>query len=242
MLNNRQTQKKASYDDAPHFLPNFTSREERTRYYVNKRWNEQYDYYSKKADLNRVKHQQLQIFIAIVAVLVPVLLGFTAGLINWARAIAVGGVWSLWMWQIPMNWLIREDNIGFVIGFINAVPAILSGLVAGATALENVMKYGDNWRAFQSAADGLERERALFEANAGLYRTSPAAHQLFIERSEDVIAQEFGRYIARQEAKGEDDPDDNDEVDADDELAAFQSMTASALVGDPSDIPAPAGG
>ncbi|MEO0562343.1 MAG: DUF4231 domain-containing protein, partial [Chloroflexota bacterium] len=122
------------------------------------------------------------------------------------------------------------------ISFLNAVPAILSGMVAAATALENVQKYGDNWRAFQSAADGLERERALFEANSGPYRTAPNAYRLFVERSEDVISQETGSYFAREAVQGTDEMDEGDDEDVFGSLMG--NATDTDLVYDDADISA----
>lgn len=202
LLSVDQPTKNVVREDAPQFLSRNASSEQRTKHYIETRWHEQYTYYTFKAERNRRRHMQLQMFIAVVAVLVPVLLGFNANLINAVRAAVDNNL-------LPV--LISQNNIGFWISFVNAVPAILSGLVAGATALENVQKYGDNFRAFQSASDGLERERALFESNAGPYRKSSTPYRLFVERSEDVIAQETGRYFAREQQAGEDDPDEEPE-------------------------------
>lgn len=214
-----QPTKNAAQDDAPEFLARSASSEQRTKHYIENRWHEQYTYYTFKAEQNRQRHMRLQVFIAIVAVLVPVLLGFNSNLINAVRNAADNGV---------LPFVITSGNVGFWISFINAVPAILSGLVAGATALENVQKYGDNWRAFQTASDGLERERALFEANAGPYRKSSSPYRLFVERSEDVIAQETGRYFAREQQGGEDDPDDDPE-DIYDELMGAEDLDGDGL-------------
>lgn len=204
---NNQPRKQVKPNDAPDFLSQDASIEQRTKHYIETRWNDQYRYYSAKALQNRSQHLRLQTFVAVIAVLVPVLLGFNGGLINLMRGSLESGI----MFGVNVGWIFNENTIRFWIEFINAVPAILSGLVAGATALENVQKYGDNWRTFQSAADGMERERALFEANAGPYRTSENPYRLFVERSEDVIAQESGRYFAREEVRGKDDPDKDSE-------------------------------
>ena len=127
---------------------------------------------------------------------------FNSNFINFANRLAnTAGWWSPYL---------TVDNLSTWVAGINAVPAVLSGLVAGATALENVQNYGANWRAFQFAADGLERERALVEANSGPYRKNKNPYRLFIERSEDVVAQETGRYFAREEPNN----DEGEEEDA----------------------------
>jgi hypothetical protein len=213
---------KADAVDAPRFLSRTANHEQRTRHYIEHRWHDQYTYYTERAKLNRQRHLRLQLFIAVVAVLVPVLLGFNGEVINRATGMAQTEAWY--------SFAINTGNIRLWISFFNAVPAILSGLVAAATALENVQKFGDNWRAFQSAADGLERERALFEANSGPYRQNKNSYRLFIERSEDVIAQETGRYFARRDAQGEDDPDEDNPEDVYEQLMA--NMNEEGVVGD----------
>ena len=79
------------------------------------------------------------------------------------------------------------------------IPAVISGLVAAAAAIENVMKYGDNWRAYRAAAEGLNREKVLYEAMSGPYGTATAPLRMFVERCEDVIAEETGRFVERNQ-------------------------------------------
>jgi hypothetical protein len=203
--------------EAPRFISRRASSEQRIRHYIETRWHDQYTYYVDRAERNRKQHLRLQVFIAVAAVLVPVLLGFNSNFINFAnRLAATTGWWSPY---------ITPENIGTWIASINAVPAVLSGLVAAATALENVQNYGVNWRAFQFAADGLERERAMFESNSGPYRKNANPYRLFVERSEDVVAQETGRYFAREEPK-------NDEAEEEIDGAIEPMVTGG---GDPND-------
>lgn len=112
-------------------------------------------------------------------------------------------------------------TVPIMIGFNNLVPnwipALLSGMVAAATAIENVQKNGDNWRAFRNAAEGLNREKVLYEAMAGPYSRSNAPFRLFVERSEDIIAEETGRYFERQQ-----------EEEADSEMGSTASGTEGA--------------
>lgn len=230
MFNSKPTLKQHTYGEAPQFLSTRATAEERAEHYIKDRWHDQYAYYLERAEYNRRHHQRLQVFIGIVAVLVPVLLGFSAGITNWAREVAVSGVWALPLGvTVPLAWAITEQNLGIWIQIIQAIPAILSGMVAGAAALENVMSYGSNWRAFQFAADGMERERAMFEANAGIYRNSPNAYSLFVERCEDVIAQESGRFFARQAQQGDDDPEDPEDL--------YEELMTSGTDPDPNGTP-----
>lgn len=203
-------------EEAPRFISRNANAEQRTRHYMETRWHDQYSYYVAKSQSNRRLHLRLQLFIAVVAVLVPVLLGFNADLIRGVGTLAETDGWY--------SQAINAETENFWVTFLNAVPAVLSGLVAVATALENVQNYGNNWRAFQTASDGLERERALFEANSGPYRRNANPYRLFVERTEDVIAQESGRYFARQAAQMSEEAEDDEEF-----------VYESVATGDPDD-------
>lgn len=125
--------------------------------YLAERWQSQRDYYSRKSARNKQLYQGFQIFVALSAVAVPVLLAIP---------------------EMP-----------------KIIPAIMSGLVAAATAIENVYHFGDNWRTFRQTLEALKRERALYDAEAGPYGNSKTAFRRFVERSENIIAEETGRYF-----------------------------------------------
>jgi hypothetical protein len=85
--------------------------------------------------------------------------------------------------------------------------AVISALIAVATAVENVYKYGDSWRRFRQASERLKREKIMFDMGAGPYRRARDPILLFTERCEDVILQESGNYFQREEqqqAQGQD--------------------------------------
>jgi hypothetical protein len=133
----------------------------RERAYLQHRWEEQCRYYAEKADLNKVRHQRTQLFVAAGGVVVPVLL------------------------EVP-----------------TIIPAALSLLIAMATAIENVYKYGDNWRTFRQTLEALKRERALYDARTGPYDTDPrTAFKRFVERSEAIFAEETNRYFQRDDER-----------------------------------------
>lgn len=142
---------------------------QRFRHYIQTRWYPQWKYYDQRAGFNKTRHINLQVFIALGSVSVPILIGIS----------------------FMPTW----------------VPAVISGGVAAFTAIENVMKYGDNWRAYRSAAEGLNREKVLYEAMSGPYKNTRAPFRMFVERCEDIIAEETGRYIERSEEIAPDDMD-----------------------------------
>jgi len=133
--------------------------------YLLQRWQTQRDYYSKQSARNKRWHQGLQLFIAVGAIAVPIILNIP---------------------EIPKQ-----------------IPTILSGLVAGAAALENVYRFGDNWRNFRQTLEALKRERALFDASAGPYRDSENAFTLFVERVESLTSEETMRYFPKERERAQ---------------------------------------
>jgi ABC-type multidrug transport system fused ATPase/permease subunit len=131
--------------------------------YLNERWQQQRDYYSRQSARNKRWHQGLLAFTAVGAIVVPILLNIP---------------------EIP-KW----------------APTILSGLVAIATAVENVFHFGDNWRNFRQTLEALKRERALFDAGVGLYRNPETAFERFVQTVEDLIATETTRYFPAEEQR-----------------------------------------
>lgn len=75
----------------------------------------------------------------------------------------------------------------------------VSLVVAAAASIENVKKYGDNWRSYRRAAENLSREKSLYDVNAGPYRVSKRPFARFVERCEEVIAQQNGQFYQRDE-------------------------------------------
>jgi hypothetical protein len=75
----------------------------------------------------------------------------------------------------------------------------VSLIVAAAASIENVKKYGDNWRSYRRAAENLSREKSLYDVNAGPYRTAKKPFARFVERCEEVIAQQNGQFYQRDD-------------------------------------------
>jgi hypothetical protein len=96
--------------------------------------------------------------------------------------------------------LIGLNAIGSQVQTAMTVLTILvSSLVAAASAVENVKKYGDNWRSYRSAAEELLREKSLYDVYSGPYRKSDKPFLLFVERCEDVIAKQNGNWVGLKE-------------------------------------------
>ncbi len=71
--------------------------------------------------------------------------------------------------------------------------------VAIATALENVFKHGDNWRSYRQAAEDMKQEKSLYDVKAGRYADNPKPFMRFVERCEEIMAQQNGRWIQSTE-------------------------------------------
>lgn len=79
----------------------------------------------------------------------------------------------------------------------NWLPAIISAMVAGAAVLENVYRYGENWRNFRLVSEALKREKALLDAGVGEYKglDMEAAYSRFAGRVETLISEEVKVYF-----------------------------------------------
>ena len=93
---------------------------------------------------------------------------------------------------VPVVLSIQEPDLRIFAG-------VLSAFVAGAAVLENVYNYGDNWRTFRQTSELLKRERVLYEAGAGPYRYTKNREIRFVERCEEIIAEETGQYFQHEE-------------------------------------------
>jgi uncharacterized protein DUF4231 len=109
------------------------------------------------------------------------------------------------------QWLQLTIGIGSVavpvlLGFqgtFTIVATIVSLVVAASAAIENVKKYGDGWRSFRAAAEALQREKALYDVTAGPYRIAKRPFIRFVERCEDIIAQQNGQFMQRDEQQNQ---------------------------------------
>lgn len=134
--------------------------------YIQERWQKQRDYYSKRSAWNKSWYQRLQVFMAVGAIAVPIILSIS---------------------EIP-----------------KPIPIVLSGLVAIAAALENLFKFGDNWRNFRLTLEALKREKVMFDAGVGPYQEQDKAFPTFVERIEGLLSEEVKSYFpddAEQEKK-----------------------------------------
>jgi len=89
-----------------------------------------------------------------------------------------------------------DDRLDFALYLITI---LISFLVAAASAIETVKKYGDDWRTYRSAAEELGREKALYDVRTGPYRRSKNPFLLFVERCEEVVAKQNGAWSALKE-------------------------------------------
>jgi hypothetical protein len=80
---------------------------------------------------------------------------------------------------------------------LTLVASVVSAMVAGSAAIENVKKYGENWRSYRQAAESLAREKSMYDVVAGPYRSSKRAFLRFVERCEDIMSEQNGQWHQR---------------------------------------------
>jgi len=92
---------------------------------------------------------------------------------------------------------------GIADSILYIVTVIISLAVAMSTAIESLYTFGDNWRSYRSAAEDLHQEKSLYDVKAGRYANNPQGFIRFVERCEEIIAQQNGRWIQSQEKSAE---------------------------------------
>jgi len=113
---------------------------------------------------------------------------------NYIRLQLIIGVGSV---TVPVLVGIRVE--GLVREGLYLLTVFISLAVAIAAAIENINKYGENWRSYRQAAEDLKQEKSLYDIRAGRYADIPAPFARFVERTEEIIAQQNGRWIQSTE-------------------------------------------
>ena len=77
------------------------------------------------------------------------------------------------------------------------IPSILSASIAAAAVIENVNRYGENWRTFRTTLETLKREKILYDIGADVYKNLSVddAATLFATRTEDILRTEWTGYF-----------------------------------------------
>jgi hypothetical protein len=161
------------------------------RFYMENRWYSQWSFFDKKANESKKRYLQLQQIIVIGSVIVPVLVAFGPNLAA----------------QIPDGGFISDTFMRFI---VDIATVIISTAVAVAAAWEGLHKNGDSWSTYRRAAEEMQQEKFMFDVRAGRYANEPNPYIKFVERCEEVIAQQNGRFIqtiekqqAQQQAQNE---------------------------------------
>lgn len=99
--------------------------------------------------------------------------------------------------------LVGINAVGIAQQILYFVTVFISLSVAMATAIESLYTFGDNWRSYRSAAEDLRQEKSLYDVKAGKYANNRQAFVRFVERCEEIIAQQNGRWVQSQEKAAE---------------------------------------
>jgi hypothetical protein len=155
------------------------------RFYIENRWFSQWTFFDKKANDSKKKYLRYQQIIVIGSVIVPVLIASGPYLAS----------------VIPDNFFMPQDAVRFL---IDMATIVISTAVAVAAAWEGLHKYGDSWTTYRRAAEEMQQDKFMFDVRAGRYTNESTAYTRFVERTEEIIAQQNGRYfqtIERQQAQ-----------------------------------------
>jgi hypothetical protein len=128
--------------------------------------------------------------------------------------------------------LVGINASGIAADVLYFVTVFISLSVAMATAIEALYTFGDNWRSYRSAAEDLHQEKSLYDVKAGRYTNNNQAFIRFVERCEEIIAQQNGRWVQSQEKAAEQIRDEAEDVldrafDATDQFGNPISATAT---------------
>lgn len=143
------------------------------RFYIENRWHSQWSFFDKKANESKKRYLQLQQIIVIGSVIVPVLVAFGPNFVT----------------IVPASSAIAARFV------IDVITVVISTAVAVAAAWEGLHKYGDSWTTYRRAAEEMQQEKFMFDVRAGRYANDPNPYTKFVERCEEVIAQQNGRFI-----------------------------------------------
>ena len=136
--------------------------------YVETRLADQINWYDKKSVWNKKLYYWFQSLVIILAALIPLLSGLT------------------------------EDfgkSIGILIGFLGAIVAILSGLLA-------LYKFQEKWTSYRTTSETLKHEKYLFETKTEPYDDEEFGFQLLVRRVENIISKEntdWNKYITKKQ-------------------------------------------
>jgi hypothetical protein len=160
------------------------------RFYLENRWFSQWNFYDRKANQSKANYLRLQQIIVIGSVIVPVLVAFGPNLVN-----------------------IFPDESAIVVRFvIDVITVVISTAVAVAAAWEGLHKYGDSWTTYRRAAEEMQQEKFTFDVRTGRYANNPDAFARFVERCEEIMAQQNGRFIQTIEKQQAQAAEQNQEI------------------------------
>ena len=144
--------------------------------YIQNRVDNQIQWYSKKAALNKFRYRIMEIIIIVAGALIPI--------IN-SSAIFYDSDSST-----------KPDYSSLVF-----ISSILGFTVTIATGLSQLEKYFESWTIYRTNAEVLKKEKFLYQNNGGQYSKLPQEdrNKLFVENVEFILSSEVTKYFSMQE-------------------------------------------
>lgn len=171
------------------------------RFYIENRWYSQWTYFDKRANENKTRYFIVQLFIGVGSVVVPSLVSLAA---------------------------FAQGNIG---QGLDVATVFLSLSIAIAATLESLNQYGEFWRSYRQAAEELLAEKTYYDMRSGMYYKNSDPFSTFVQRCEEIMAKQNGRFIQsveRQQAEAEQQIDSILSDYRDDDNDTDRSTTTSA--------------
>ena len=136
--------------------------------YLEKRVEDQLNYYEKAANRARRTYMWMQSSIIVLGLLVPVIV------------------------NIPSSWGSGESAVNLT-AEIRIAVTVFSLTVAILTGILNFRKYGDLWLSYRLTEESIKHEKFMFLTRAGPYKSEPAFPP-FVEKFESIVSAEHGKF------------------------------------------------
>ena len=152
--------------------------EEAFKEYLEHRFEDQCDYYSRHAALNRKRYLTVQTITIMACALSPLI------------AMMPDGTGS--------------TGVAALLPGPKILMAILAAVAGVCTALEKLMKFQENWVNYREIREALRREQALFQTGVEEYASLVAEDErrrLFVSRVEGSLRRESSQWVAAATSK-----------------------------------------
>jgi len=136
--------------------------------YMKNRYEDQKNWYSKKATFNQKKYKQWTVIVIVLSALTPVLAAISFG-----------------------------PNAAYLNPVLKVSLVTISAIVAIGTTILKTFRYQELWTTYRETSERLESEKYLYEAQLGVYSQKDVdVHSLFVVQVEAILNKEHSGWAA----------------------------------------------